>query len=583
MKKISQLFAAALSLAIIQGCGSKQDVCSLVKEEGKYTHIEEVVCSPSEPQYIKDLIASVIVSHSEKHKPADAIGWTENAIKTSNNIVSQHYNAVLLLKDTSIDEKSRAAVENAAKEGIKPAIDEMLKQAKAKDLSNEQNRVEYLAWAMLAVLPGPIIDTSIKDLDSFRILEYLATSIEKDRNFSIEYYLTRDNAALLDEIHSDASDAYLAKAKAKAIELAKYQLDFDNELGDYIEAISQKPERPKVDLSSKGLGGAGTSVSEPGRPAAGETAKTAGSADRALPAGSGLPVVKEKEGEFGPHKYLEWNGQSVYDDEDINLDIANVFDVSDGKVLVLEKHAGCANYCYSYAFLKIAADGSVLSSETFTTSYPMISAVAEGSAVKVTLATPGGRNDQEWTYQNGILRQTRFIDLEIEQTAEKVHIESWDKPVTVKGTLQKSADGSEWILRLNRKSLLTGDCDHLVDEISVSETGAIPLNTAGLFQIAISCPTAGVFGDSLKLLGSQAESSTSTRSAPAESPASAESPALKIVAAARDCLKNQKYDCAKSKAEAALDIDPDNSEAKQIKRKAEDAQQKAFDSDWGAE
>ena len=76
--------------AALQGCGQKQDACALIKEDGGYAQtMEEVVCSPSAPQYIKDLIGAVIVSHSDKHKPEDALDWVNRAVKTNNNIVSQ--------------------------------------------------------------------------------------------------------------------------------------------------------------------------------------------------------------------------------------------------------------------------------------------------------------------------------------------------------------------------------------------------------------------------------------------------------------------------------------------------------------
>lgn len=56
----------------------------------------------------------------------------------------------------------------------------------------------------------------------------------------------------------------------------------------------------------------------------------------------------------------------------------------------------------------------------------------------------------------------------------------------------------------------------------------------------------------------------------------------RILLGARACLKNQQYDCAKSKAESALDLDPDNIAAQKILSSASKAQQEAFAGDWDA-
>lgn len=69
----------------------------------------------------------------------------------------------------------------------------------------------------------------------------------------------------------------------------------------------------------------------------------------------------------------------------------------------------------------------------------------------------------------------------------------------------------------------------------------------------------------------------------ATSPAVIESSAIeKILSGARSCFKKQQYDCAKSKAEAALEIDPKNAEAKRLMANSEAEQKKAFESDWDA-
>jgi len=56
----------------------------------------------------------------------------------------------------------------------------------------------------------------------------------------------------------------------------------------------------------------------------------------------------------------------------------------------------------------------------------------------------------------------------------------------------------------------------------------------------------------------------------------------RILQGARDCMAKQQYDCARSKAESVLDIDPDNSAAKEIHAAAEKAQKAAFAGDWDA-
>lgn len=57
----------------------------------------------------------------------------------------------------------------------------------------------------------------------------------------------------------------------------------------------------------------------------------------------------------------------------------------------------------------------------------------------------------------------------------------------------------------------------------------------------------------------------------------------RMLSSARDCLKQHKYDCAKSKAESALDIDSNNSSARQIIADADKAQKAAFAGDWNAQ
>jgi serine/threonine protein kinase len=57
---------------------------------------------------------------------------------------------------------------------------------------------------------------------------------------------------------------------------------------------------------------------------------------------------------------------------------------------------------------------------------------------------------------------------------------------------------------------------------------------------------------------------------------------MRILSGANTCLENKQYDCAKSKAEAALDLDPDNEDAKSILATAKKAQQDAFSGNWDA-
>lgn len=57
----------------------------------------------------------------------------------------------------------------------------------------------------------------------------------------------------------------------------------------------------------------------------------------------------------------------------------------------------------------------------------------------------------------------------------------------------------------------------------------------------------------------------------------------KFINSARDCLAKNKFDCAISKAEAALEVDPNNADAKKIKSKAKAEQDKAFSGDWDAQ
>jgi len=56
----------------------------------------------------------------------------------------------------------------------------------------------------------------------------------------------------------------------------------------------------------------------------------------------------------------------------------------------------------------------------------------------------------------------------------------------------------------------------------------------------------------------------------------------RILLGAHECMKLHKYDCAKSKAESVLDLDPENRIAKQIIANAEKAQKDAFSGDWNA-
>lgn len=56
----------------------------------------------------------------------------------------------------------------------------------------------------------------------------------------------------------------------------------------------------------------------------------------------------------------------------------------------------------------------------------------------------------------------------------------------------------------------------------------------------------------------------------------------RILQSAEKCLQEKKYDCAISKAESALDLDPANARAQDIKSTASNAQQKAFEGDWDA-
>jgi len=56
----------------------------------------------------------------------------------------------------------------------------------------------------------------------------------------------------------------------------------------------------------------------------------------------------------------------------------------------------------------------------------------------------------------------------------------------------------------------------------------------------------------------------------------------RILIGAHECMKLHQYDCAKSKAESVLDLDPENTIAKKIIANAERAQKNAFSGDWNA-
>lgn len=56
----------------------------------------------------------------------------------------------------------------------------------------------------------------------------------------------------------------------------------------------------------------------------------------------------------------------------------------------------------------------------------------------------------------------------------------------------------------------------------------------------------------------------------------------RILDGAEKCLAEKKYDCAISKSESALDLDPENTRANALKAQAQKAQQQAFEGDWDA-
>lgn len=56
----------------------------------------------------------------------------------------------------------------------------------------------------------------------------------------------------------------------------------------------------------------------------------------------------------------------------------------------------------------------------------------------------------------------------------------------------------------------------------------------------------------------------------------------RILDSAEKCIAEKKYDCAISKSESALDLDPANARANDLKSIAQKAQQQAFEGDWDA-
>lgn len=136
---------------------------------------------------------------------------------------------------------------------------------------------------------------------------------------------------------------------------------------------------------------------------------------------------------------------------------------------------------------------------------------------------------------------------------------------------------------LNRIS--NTDATVLTAAVSAAAKSRVPLY-AGLAVMAVVL-LAAVFWQQSHRVSSSTPAPLATSATPtppvAEKKSGDNPDALtRILQGARDCMTKQQYDCAKSKAESALDLEPDNSAAKEIHAAASKAQKAAFAADWDA-
>lgn len=159
-----------------------------------------------------------------------------------------------------------------------------------------------------------------------------------------------------------------------------------------------------------------------------------------------------------------------------------------------------------FVFITVKPDRSVSYTESFGTcsDSPEISLLND--EVSVTMDDWSGAGDVTWKFSNGVLTKTVDIDSKSVKNAPRL-IFNEDEPVTVKGSLTRSADGAGWELKLPKKTLLNGgngDCQRLKDSLTIKSNISIPDAQGDTeFKVKILCPESGALITEIKTSGDE--------------------------------------------------------------------------------
>lgn len=215
------------------------------------------------------------------------------------------------------------------------------------------------------------------------------------------------------------------------------------------------------------------------------------------------------EAESGRSENLYLNDKKVeHIAESYGMSIFEPFELHDRSIVLLihEGGQGTCNCSTSYQFITIKKGSITNISKQFSgsdqkgtsdTGYPASAITLSGSTITITIPSMGGRNDQQWTYEDDQLIHTIPIDFSIEQQAARIFIKDDETPAKVHGSIQKAINPNEgenlYEFHFDKKTLITGNCDSLVDSIPlIAET--IPAKKSGFFEATIWCGSGGNIG-----------------------------------------------------------------------------------------
>ena len=229
--------------------------------------------------------------------------------------------------------------------------------------------------------------------------------------------------------------------------------------------------------------------------------ETETSTDRAMTVAGELMVTDKKDQDDLPSQTLNLAGKVIYDQGNRFLSIEKSYNFAGRTVLLLSKSSGGTACPGTHAFMTVQQNGEVAYTSDIGSCSDIVKVTVNHEEITATIPDIRGRGDESWTYKNDALKQTKFLDPNIEANAVRIKLDN-NSSALIKGTIGKAsysdpADGERVefdALKLPSKSIIQ-ECDQhssLIDWIQINQGVTLPkIQGESEFQVTIQCSNAG--------------------------------------------------------------------------------------------